>query len=245
MSAPRADLRIGTCGFAGGQRRCFAAVDVVEVQKTFYQPPARATAERWRARAPAGLAFTVKAWQLISHARSSPTYRRLREPLGEEELDRAGGFRDNDVTRAAWERTREIADATAAEGVVLQTPRSFRPSPANLDRLRGFLGSIERDGRYLVFEPRGDDWTDEIVAAVCRELDLVHGVDPFLRHPVTGGLYYYRLHGRPAYNYRYTYTDVDLARLQAVLPAGRPGRVLFNNDAMLADAGRLRQRLGR
>jgi uncharacterized protein YecE (DUF72 family) len=54
---------------------------VVEVQQTFYEPPADTTIRRWRARAPAAFEFTLKAWQLITHEPSSPTFRRLKRPL--------------------------------------------------------------------------------------------------------------------------------------------------------------------
>jgi len=51
---------------------------VVEVQQTFYQIPRIATGKRWREEAPPDFEFTMKAWQLITHEPSSPTYRRLR-----------------------------------------------------------------------------------------------------------------------------------------------------------------------
>ncbi|MHC1610664.1 MAG: DUF72 domain-containing protein [Candidatus Methanospirareceae archaeon] len=35
-------------------------------------------AERWRLRAPKEFEFTVKAWQLITHEPTSPTYRKAR-----------------------------------------------------------------------------------------------------------------------------------------------------------------------
>lgn len=236
-------VRVGTCGFRGGQARTFAELDIVEVQQTFYQPPRRDTAERWRARAAADFVFTLKAWQLITHPASSRTYRRTTEPLSARQLARAGGFRWNAVTRMAWRRTRDIADALAAEAVVLQAPPSFRPTRTHLYRLRHFLEAVDRGGLRLVFEPRGAAWDDHTVATLCDELDLVHGVDPFLRRPMSPGMQYFRLHGRPAYHYRYRYTDDDLEALTRMLEPGREARVLFNNDAMADDARRLRRRL--
>lgn len=95
----------------------------------------------------------------------------------------------------------------------------------------------------MVFEPRGSTWSDDIVRALIRDLDLVHGVDPFLRRPVGRGLRYFRLHGRPAYHYRYRYTDQDLDALVSMLSGAWPNRVLFNNDAMAGDGRRLLRRL--
>ena len=65
----------------------------VEVQHTFYQPPRVETLAKWRAEAPRGFEFTIKAWQLITHQPSSPTYRRLKRALTEEEREGAGAFR--------------------------------------------------------------------------------------------------------------------------------------------------------
>lgn len=246
MSAgARADIRIGMCGFRGGQSRAFREHELIEIQQTFYQPPKPETAARWRERAGPGLTFTLKAWQLMTHTAGSPTYRRLTEPLTDDERRSAGGLRWNAVTRRAWARTREIAAALDAEAVVFQTPASFTPEEDNVARLRELFSAIERDGRTIVFEPRGEAWSDELVARLCAELGLVHGVDPFLRPPADDGSRYFRLHGRPAYNYRYRYTDAELDELAARLDRDRPVRVLFNNDAMAQDAERLRRRLER
>lgn len=235
-------VRVGTCGFPEAQARLFREFDIVEVQQTFYQPPAVATAARWREQAPPGFVFTLKAWQLLTHPPDSPTYRRLKEDLGAR-LARAGGFKWNAVTRMAWRRTREIADALAAEAVVFQTPRRFRPTRQNLRRLYRFFERIDRGGRRMAFEPRGGDWDDATLRRLTADLELIHVVDPFLRKPVGRGLRYYRLHGRPAYHYHYRYTDADLRRLEGMLSRAWPNWVLFNNDAMADDARRFIRRL--
>lgn len=69
-------IRVGCCGFPRKQSLCWDALDAVEIQATFYKPPQPSTAQRWRAQAPAGFAFSLKAWQLITHEPSSPSYRR-------------------------------------------------------------------------------------------------------------------------------------------------------------------------
>lgn len=234
---------IGTCGFGEAQTRVFRDYDILEVQQSFYQPPRVATAERWRCRAPRGFVFTLKAWQLLTHEASSPTYRRLKVDLSKADRAQAGGFRWNGLTRMAWERTRGVAAALEAEAVVFQTPRRFQPTRESLRRLTCFFERIERDGRRMVFEPRGDRWSDDVVRGLVRDLDLVHGVDPFLRRPVGRGLRYFRLHGRPAYRYRYRYSDADLALLERTLSRAWPNWVLFNNDAMNVDARRFRERV--
>src|SRR6187200_3158013 len=52
-----------------------------ELQTTFYQPPEVAVAKRWKSQAPCEFRCCMKAWQLITHAPSSPTYRRLKSGM--------------------------------------------------------------------------------------------------------------------------------------------------------------------
>ncbi len=58
---------------------------VVEVQQTFYQPPLPRTLGKWRREAPQDFEFTSQARQLMTHESVSPTYRRLREKLSEQQ----------------------------------------------------------------------------------------------------------------------------------------------------------------
>lgn len=235
---------VGVCGFPEARARLCRDLDLIEVQQTFYQPPPPETAARWRAEAPPGFVFTVKAWQLLTHEPASPTYRRLREPLSRRALGECGGLRWNRITRMGWARTLAVARALDAAAVVVQTPARFGPTGANLRRLRRFFTEAPREGLLMVYEPRGDGWDDALLARIAEELELVIAVDPFLRPPPVPGLRYFRLHGRPAYRYRYRYTDEDLDRLAAWAREG-PAWVLFNNLSMARDARRLRARLGR
>jgi uncharacterized protein YecE (DUF72 family) len=43
-------VKVGCCGFAGTQSDYFQCCELVEVQQTFYEPPRKTTAERWRMR---------------------------------------------------------------------------------------------------------------------------------------------------------------------------------------------------
>ena len=201
MSTAKEKLRIGTCGFAEAQDTTFSDFDIVEVQKTFYQPPRVETAKRWRQKAPPDFVFTLKAWQLITHESSSPTYRRLSESLSDAELNQCGRLRWNDTTRGAWHRTQKIADALDAHAILFQTPKSFKPTDKNLSYIRSFMSNLVPKNRTLVFEPRGSGWTDDVLEDLCSGLDLIHCVDPFLRSPVTSGPHHYRLDGRPEYTY--------------------------------------------
>ena len=70
-------VKVGLCGFSMAMPAYPRHFPIVEVQQTFYQPPAPNTLRRWRELMPPGFEFTVKAWQLVTHAATSSTYRRL------------------------------------------------------------------------------------------------------------------------------------------------------------------------
>jgi uncharacterized protein YecE (DUF72 family) len=229
---------IGCCGFRSSRESYYSHLSAVEVQHTFYQPPQTVTLAKWREEAPPDFVFTVKAWQLITHQSSSPTYRRLKRELTETERDRAGSFRASRIVKEAWETTRACAEALRAPAILFQCPASFQPTRANLLSLRRFFTKTKRDGFSFCFEPRGA-WPREITRDLCTELDLWHVVDPFKERTVTPLNCYFRLHGRNGW--RYTYEDSELEELLSMLPEDRPSYVFFNNREMLTDAVRFRE----
>jgi uncharacterized protein YecE (DUF72 family) len=210
----------------------------VEVQQTFYQPPSLKTAEKWREEAPADFEFAMKAWQLITHEPKSPTYRRLKLGWPGDKLTQCGSFKSTEEVAWAWKQTREIAVALQARYVVFQCPPSFHPSAENKKNLKTFFREVERENLGFVWEPRGD-WTPGEVRDLCRELDLIHGVDPFKVAPLWGPVRYFRLHGITGYRYRFS--DEDLERLRTKC-RGRT-YCFFNNVNMWADASAFQDRV--
>jgi uncharacterized protein YecE (DUF72 family) len=235
-----AKLRVGCCGFPMAHAAYYERFPVVEVQQTFYQPPRIATLERWRAEAPEGFEFTLKAWQLITHEPSSPTYRRLRIPIASGRHERYGAFRPTPEVFAAWENTLVCARALQAGIVVFQSPASFTPTPHHMENLQEFFAKLRNTphGPRLAWEPRG--WPLEQAATICQELGLVRVVDPFQDAPPETGLRYLRLHGLTGY--RYQYSDPDLERLRAWCRCTT--YCLFNNGSMAEDASRFLTRAG-
>lgn len=228
-------VKVGCCGFPMARRRYYERFSLVEVQQTFYRPPRSETLERWRHEAPPAFEFTLKAWQLITHPPSSPTYRRLGRPIPTEARDRYGFFRPTDEVQEALETTLDCARRLAARVIVFQCPASFTPTESHIDHLRAFFrrARLREQGFQGAWEPRGD-WPHTTVKALCRELDLWPVVDPFTRPPYTGFPRYFRLHGRTGYRYRHT--DEDLQQLRGWCTAGT--YCLFNNMTMAEDAQR-------
>ena len=154
----------------------------------------------------------------------------------------------NRATAESWAVTNEIREALNAKVVVFQTPPRFKETAENIRNLRQFFRTIapDRKGITMVWEERGG-WDRRTVAKLCEELELVHGVDPFAAEPVTSGVAYFRLHGKPPGDqmYRYTYTDADLQQLheQCLRIRGPRVYVLFNNETMYEDALRFKHRI--
>lgn len=237
MANAQRQVRIGCCGFRSSRESYYELLPAVEVQHTFYQPPQISTLEKWRAEAPADFEFAVKAWQLVTHQSSSPTYRRLKRELSEEERDGAGFFRPTAIVRDGWEVTRACAEALKARSILFQCPASFQPTKVNLGNMRKFFGKIERGPFSFCWEPRGA-WPREVVRDLCEELDLWHVVDPFSDRTVTPARCYFRLHGRKGW--RYVYEDAELEELSTMLPEGADSYVFFNNIRMHEDALRFK-----
>jgi uncharacterized protein YecE (DUF72 family) len=230
-------VSVGCCGFRSSRESYYESLGAVEVQHTFYQPPQVSTLARWREEAPAGFVFTVKAWQLVTHNASSPTYRRLKRALTEEESGGAGSFRPTALVASAWSLTAACAGALKARAVLFQCPASFRPTAENVENMRRFFRKTERGRLNFAWEPRGG-WPRELIKELCDELGLWHVVDPFAERTTTPGKCYFRLHGRRGW--RYKYEDAELEELASMLPRKSASYVFFNNVEMLDDARRFR-----
>jgi uncharacterized protein YecE (DUF72 family) len=229
--------KVGVCGFTRSQSRVFTDLRLLEVQKTFYRPMERSTAEKWQLRAPKDFEFTIKAWQLITHEPTSPTYRKARLKIDANEMGKYGLFRPTDKVFEAWKVTDEVRKALDAKIVVFQCPASFREKEENLSNMRNFFQSINRKDIKMVWEPRGK-WDKSIIKKLCEELYLIHCVDPFAKDSTTPDFAYFRLHGSPPGKrmYHYTYTEEDLKRLYKKCVGFSQAYVLFNNSTMYEDA---------
>ena len=244
-----ARVKVGLCGFTMAMAEYPRHFGLLEVQQSFYEPPAERVAQRWREAMPPDFEFTVKAWQLITHESKSPTYRRLKRSLDERERAGCGRFRDTPIVREAMARTLAIAHTLRASTVLFQCPASFGPDAQNVENLRHFIAEIARPqcppGLRLAWEPRGPAWSAqaEFARRLCEELQLIYVVDPFVDaiQVTSAGPAYLRLHGIGGA--RHVYTDEELERLTAKVPSG--AYVLFNNLPRVGDARRFQEMVER
>jgi uncharacterized protein YecE (DUF72 family) len=234
-------VRVGLCGFTMSMRTYGLHFPVVEIQNTFYDPPPDATLQKWRSVTPSSLEYTIKVWQLVTHAANSPTYRRMKSPP--DATQELGFFRDSSAVEQGWQRSVRCASLLSATAMLFQCPASFTPEADNIDRMRKFFERIERPQPRLLWEPRGPMWLAkrDLALSLCRDLGLVHVVDPFFVPPHKGHPVYWRLHGIGGA--RHSYTDEELRALQRMLldvGTTEPAYVMFNNLPRVGDAKRFK-----
>jgi uncharacterized protein YecE (DUF72 family) len=201
------------------------AFDTVEVNMTFYRPPAEKTLAAWVERTPAGFLFSVKAFRGLTHERTAPDF---------------AGF---------VQGLRPLVAAGKLACVLAQFPQSFHPTAANVDylgRLRAGLGDLP-----AVVEFRDAAWATAETYERLRTLGLgfVCVDEPRLKGLMlplavaTAPVAYMRFHGRNArrwyrhehawqrYDYLYTRAELEewVPRLRALEKAAEQTYVYFNN----------------
>lgn len=231
-------IKVGCCGFPVKREIYYRNFSVVEIQQTFYHPPQIHTGRRWREEAPADFEFSMKAWQLITHEPSSPTYRRLRIPIPEAKKKYYGFFKNTEEVDLAWAKTAEFAHTLGVKKILFQTPKSFGPEEDHIRNLRNFFNRIERHSFTFIWEPRGQ-WQEKEVLGLCKELSIIPCLDPFKGSPFKGDLLYLRLHGRAGYHYHYS--DEELLTLLKMVKSSSEAYLMFNNIQMVEDAKRVQE----
>ncbi|HEU5251102.1 MAG TPA: DUF72 domain-containing protein, partial [Thermoanaerobaculia bacterium] len=185
--------------------------DTVEVNNTFYRLPEATTFDAWKARAPAGFLFSVKASRFLTHMK------KLKEP--EEPLSRF------------FERAGHLGRKLGP--VLYQLPPRWE---RDLERLERFLSALPRRRLHAV-EFRDASWYEEETyrllekAGVALCLHDMRGSESPTR--LVGPFVYVRFHGSgPKYGGRYperAITDWG-ARLAHEVRHGRDVYAYFNND---------------
>ena len=185
-----------------------ARFDTVELNGPFYRWPTRSAIDGWRAQAPPGFLYAVKAWKGLTH------YKKLL--ACEDFLPR---FLD---TLSGLGRT--------LGPVLFQLPPHFR---ANADRLKAFLRILPRRGFRYAFEFRDASWLDERIYGLLRDRNIavVRTSTPEIDGPrgvFTADFGYWRLHGAEKwYSGRY---GTKLRTIAAEMRASRrEGFAYFDN----------------
>lgn len=232
-------IKVGCCGWCESHQKYFKDFNVIEIQETFYEPGEISKYEKWKKDRPRGFEFVVKSWQLITHEPSSPTYRRLKVKIPESKKQNYGFFKSTKEVLEAWKKIDEICQVLETKIILFQSPTSFKPTLENKNNLKEFFKKVNRQNYIFVWEPRGE-WKEREIKEICKELNLVHCVDPLKEKSTYGEINYFRLHGLPGYNLYYRYKEKDLKKLKKTCDR-KINYVMFNNLSMLQDAKRFQK----
>lgn len=238
------NVYIGCCGFPCARKKYYEYFKVVELQNTFYELPSVEWALNVRSEAPEDFKFTLKAWQVITHPSTSPTWSKIKKRV-EGNLENYGYLKPTSENIRALEKTLEVACALRAEIIVLQTPGSMPYNAESIKWINEFFDqaiSLLRNGELLGWEPRGEWLRAPELKTILEKYGITHIVDifknkPFYKHR---GILYIRLHGKGPgeVNYNYNYTEEDLLELREIIENEdfQVTYVLFNNVKMFNNA---------
>jgi uncharacterized protein YecE (DUF72 family) len=233
--------------------------DTVEVNSSFYRPPAPATTRGWAERTPPGFEFSLKLYQKFTHPEM------FHKATGRDPL--ALGQPDVDEFRAALD---PLVDAGKLGALLAQFPPSFHRTPDNWCYLEWLLHAFHE--LPVAVELRHRSWSDEAgethtlldaFGATWARIDEPKFKDSIRQGwgPSGSGLYYLRLHGRnaaqwwthdaPEDRYDYLYRAQELAPIAAAAAeaagAVRKAYVYLNNHfaaKSVANAIILKHQLG-
>src|SRR5882724_3152257 len=225
-------------------------LDCVEIDSSFYHPPAARTAESWvrTLEQQPGFRFLAKAWQRFTHERSTPWTR------AEHNLLTTG--------------LQPLRENSRLDSLLFQFPWSFRNDSKNRDWLDAIADAFA--DWPMAVEVRHDSWLAEETFEFFRERRLAFcNIDqPTLAHclpptaQATTEVGYFRLHGRNAknwflekqdtyggrYDYLYSAMELDelLAHITKITSRTKKTFVVFNNHKngkAFANALQLKARL--
>jgi uncharacterized protein YecE (DUF72 family) len=234
--------------------------DTVEINSTFYRPPAPETARNWATKTPPGFEFSIKLYQKFTHPemflKATGT-----DPhdLGQKDVD--------EFTRGLA----PIADAGKLGALLVQFPVSFRKDANTREYLAWLLNTFREYPTAVELRHRTwSDTVDDTLALLAETGSAWVQIDePKFKgsirqtfRPNTPGIFYMRLHGRNAANwwshdasedrYDYLYSPEELKPVAETVERAEKGTrkaYLYMNNHFsakaVANAAVLLHQLGR
>ena len=211
--------------------------DTVEINSSFYRPPAPAVSAGWVRKTPDGFLFSVKLWQKFTHPKM------YREATGEAAA----------ISAADVELFKDSIEPIVRAGRMAALLAQFPPSFINDDRGRQILTAmIDTFSEYpLAVELRHKSWSDDSRTAVLLQKSNVSWVqidEPKFdisiaaEVPQTSDLSYFRFHGRNSETwwtgdaetrYMYLYSGAEIEelaeRVRAASMTSKLTLAYFNN----------------
>ena len=118
----------------------------------------------------------MRAWQLITHPKDSPSYRGLPAGLVPEAAE-IGHFSASQAVADAFVKTLSACENLGVAALVFDTPRSFTPTRENRARIAAFFEDAPRpEQTQFVWRPQGL-WQAPEILSICSDLALLPSLD--------------------------------------------------------------------
>lgn len=237
-------IKVGCCGFPLSRSKYYENYVVVELQNTFYDLPSVDWCIKLREEAPNNFEFVVKAWQVLTHPHTSPTWRKMRRRI-KGSLENYGYLKPTRENLEAFIEVLEVAKTLNSKLIVLQTPPSMVFNEESFNWVKSFFKETTgflNNSVKLCWEPRGE-WAQRLDAlkSVVEDFGVIHVTDLLKATPIPNphGLIYTRLHGLNGevnYRYRYKHSDFEKMKNTLINIAFTEAYVMFNNVYMREDS---------
>ncbi|AFH42420.1 hypothetical protein FFONT_0430 [Fervidicoccus fontis Kam940] len=232
-------------------KRVFSLVDVVEIQKSFYDLLSDKEISNILKNKRNENKITLKCWQVITHPSTSPTWKKMKNKINGE-INNYGYLKPTKENFEAFSKVVDQARKLNAEVIVLQSPPSMPYDEYTKDRISSFfkeITSIVEKNIKIAWEPRGKYAEDDSFLEKIENEKVEIVTDALRRGKIFYEHFLYiRLHGlggKRETNYKYKYTDEDLISLSKLIGKAivhnKNIYVLFNNIFMLEDAVRFKK----
>ncbi|MFA5624524.1 MAG: hypothetical protein WC966_05650 [Bradymonadales bacterium] len=226
--------------------KVYKIANAIEYRVGHFTPPKLRVLKAWAEEADAAEKAVVRiwtAWQAFTHRPDEIKRGFGVKLLANESKQRLGHFLESAENKRVWARVQEQALALGANYILLETPPSFTPAPANKERLTHFVNHWAdlRDGIKLIWRPSGF-WEREESVEITDELGITLAFDPLIdqkeRLPSQDTAYFQML-GR--HGLLDSYSDDDLEFILERCHQFDTAFVIFRTRDSLTDCLRLQQ----
>ncbi|MFQ6064115.1 MAG: DUF72 domain-containing protein [Candidatus Bathyarchaeia archaeon] len=199
------------------------AFDFVEVNSTFYEIPSLRLVQSWRKLVPPNFEFSVRCNKALTHQQKL-------QPTPE--------------AYTILKKMTNICNTLKANILHLQTPPTFKPTKANVDRIDNFFSSADLTGIRIALEIRGaEKRLNPHLIKTMQAHNMIHCVDiskgeePAYKSDIL----YSRLFGKGEHNI-YQPTDAELKKIDRKASKGdhKTVALAFHFVRMYKDAARLK-----
>jgi uncharacterized protein YecE (DUF72 family) len=171
-------VHVGCTNFNIKPAKYARRLSFVELSASFESIPRSKACQRIRAEAGPNMSFALRAHHRITHPYHAPIYRRIAPDFPGAQPSHYGFFQETHPVEEATKRLMTAAQHLDAKAIIFETPVEFSPTKENQERLVRFFSRLDREGRQMVWDPRGP-WEHEQIAEAAAKANIFYAIEPF------------------------------------------------------------------